>query len=317
MSNTIKYKDFFHEEINKLTEIRKNDIKSDNMSIPESIDVPPIVNTHSHFSPSFIEYIKHVENGVHSGFKNGMWYPMPSPEGGNATIAYGHKLKNSEIKEFSNGITDEYAEKLLLHDLALAKKTVYSDIKSMAGVQIPLDARQEEMLTDFAFNLSTLKGFPKFVKAVLNNDENTIAHEYKRTFKDIHGKRKDLARNTVFFNRYLKENMENKDIDEKFPTVIKQGLIDDGIFGYELKSDYSNIRYGHNPHQKIFYLYNIWTPQEEHKNQGHARELLDYFFQIVKMSHGRLNVDSYTTSGLSYVKPMIDRLSKQYNIKLV
>ena len=67
----------------------------------------------------FIEYVKLVENGGKVGFDGETWFPRPSPEGGNDTIAYGHKLKNDETW-MKVGISDSDAENLLISDLQIA-----------------------------------------------------------------------------------------------------------------------------------------------------------------------------------------------------
>ena len=73
---------------------------------------PEAAATHD---PGFIKYMKSVENSIKSGWKNNKWYPHKSAEGGNKTIAYGHKLKAGE--DFSKGITDTQALQLLTKDL--------------------------------------------------------------------------------------------------------------------------------------------------------------------------------------------------------
>ena len=66
-----------------------------------------------------------------------------------------------------------------------------------------LSRKQQEMLTEYAFNLGSLRGFPKFTKAVVEEDWATARNEYKRTYK-ANGKRYELARNKFFYDRYLK-----------------------------------------------------------------------------------------------------------------
>lgn len=100
-------------------------------------------------------------------------------------------------------------------------------------------------------------------------------------------------------------------------SKTSQGLVDDGVYGYELKSEHSYLRYGHNPTNRIFYLYNIGTPNQDDKNKGYATELLKYFFQLIKQSNGMLDAGSYTTSGMAYIKHVVDRLSKEYNVRLL
>ena len=165
---------------------------------------PAIVQSAHVFSSRFLEYIKSVENASKIGYKNGKWFPHPAPEGGMPEIGYGHKIQKGEESLFSKGLSDSEVSKLLSKDLDIAKKRVYNDIKSMFHVNIPLNEIQEEILTDYAFNLGTLKNYPKFVRAVLNKDWNTVKKEYVRSFKDAKGTTHTLARNKTFFNTYLK-----------------------------------------------------------------------------------------------------------------
>lgn len=109
--------------------------------------------------------------------------------------------------------------------------------------------------------------------------------------------------------KQVKEDLNN-------PTISKQGLVDDGIFGYEMTTPQSRVRYGYEPSSKIFYLYNIATNPDE-RNQGHAKALLEHFFQLIKSYGGTLDPGSYTGSGMAYIKHVVERLSKQYNVRLV
>lgn len=281
----------------------------------EGMDVPPAqIQASNTLSKEFISYIKSVENGAKVGFKNGMWYPHNSPEGGLPTIAYGHKVSStSELKTVINGISDADAERLLKHDLETARKKVYDDIKSMFDVQIPLDQRQEEMLTDFTFNLGTLKGFPKFVKAVLNKDWATVNKEYKRTFKDKDGTRHELGRNKAFHDRFLKEESSTQNQIK----IKSEGLVDDGIYGYRMSSPYSYISYGFEPNNKLFHLYMIQTPEVSNRNKGYAKDLLDAFFDFIRQKGGALEVDSYTGSGNAYIKHVVQRLSTEYGVQVI
>lgn len=312
-------------KIQKVIDLLKK--KKDNML--EAMDIPPqpatpIVKSAHVFSSRFIDYIKAVENSNKTGFKDNKWYPHHSPEGGLPTIAFGHKVDKNELKGFSNGITNSEAVRLLSNDLALAKKKVYSDIKSMFGVQIPLEDYQEEMLTDYAFNLGTLKKFPKFVRAVLNKDWNTAKKEYIRTYKDEHGKTHVSGRNKIFFDTYLKNlhsdpPKKSQRLNESVGgiDIIRQGLVDDGVFGYEMRSPKSFVRYGFEPSRKLFHLYMVGTPNTDDRNQGHSKSVLDSFFQFIKQSNGALDVGSYTGEGMDYVKHVVERLAKQYGVRLV
>lgn len=290
-------------------------LKTKKKNLFKEMDSPPsqIQSTHA-FSDEFINYIKSVENGGKVGYKSGRWFPHASPEGGTPTIGYGHKLKPDEVERITKaGLSDDAVDRVLKSDLASARNKVYSDIKSMFDVQIPLDQRQEEILTDYVFNIGTLKGFPKLTKAVLNKDWATVSKEYKRTYKDANGTRHELARNKVFYDRYLKSVVnESEDVN-----VSRQGLIDVGVYGYMLTSPKSYISYGFEPDTKIYHLYMVQTPNESDTNKGYAKALLERFFQIIKKSGGALDVGPYTTSGFAFVKHVIERLAQKYNVRLI
>jgi hypothetical protein len=100
-------------------------------------------------------------------------------------------------------------------------------------------------------------------------------------------------------------------------TIFNQGLVDDGIYGYELKSPTSYLRYGYEPATKIFYLYNVATPKIENQHKGYAKQILEFFFQLIKKNDGTIDPGSYTTSGESYIKHMVERFSKQYGVRIV
>jgi poly(A) polymerase len=169
--------------------------------INESLDLPPpaLHQSQQSFDSDFLNYMKSVENGIKSGFKNGKWYPHKSFEGGMPTIGYGHKIQSEkELQRYFNGVSDQEIISLLKHDLEKAKTIVNNYVNSL-GVKIPLDKQQLEMLTDFAFNLGSLKKFPKFTTAVINKDWDTAKKEYKRFSNG--NELKD--RNQQFFKKYL------------------------------------------------------------------------------------------------------------------
>ena len=162
---------------------------------------PPAIHQYAEVFPQdFINFVKNLENAEKIGYKNGKWYPHESFEGGLPTIAWGHKVKNKlELKRLISGISNSEAEKMLRDDLQIARKNVDRYIKGL-GVKIPLSPIQIEMLTEFAFNLGGLEKFPKFTKAVLNQDWKTAERESKR-----YSKGKELTRrNELFRKRYFK-----------------------------------------------------------------------------------------------------------------
>lgn len=100
-------------------------------------------------------------------------------------------------------------------------------------------------------------------------------------------------------------------------TNTNTGLVDDGITGYELRSPQSYVRYGYSPSSNTFFVYNIGTPNIDDRNKGHAKYLIEVFFQIVKNKGGRIDVGTYTASGEQYIKHVMQYFSKQYNVKLI
>jgi len=149
-------------------------------------------------SPDFINYIKSVENNNHVGFKHGMWHPHKSVEGGTDTIAYGHKLHTGD--NFSKGLTDEDATKILIKDIMKASETAKHIINKTYGDGTfeDLPTKSKEMLIDFAFN-GVINKFPQFVDGVINNDVDTMTTQYKRY---VNGKEL-TGRNHAFANRYF------------------------------------------------------------------------------------------------------------------
>lgn len=182
---------------------------------------------------SFIDYMKRVENGIKSGWSKSrkLWFPHISSEGGNKSIAYGHKLTNEERDNntFARGITDKEAHRLLLSDLKNAETRAISHINDIVNT-VTTDAKvkyklnrnarrsyhelglkEKQIALDYSYNLrGGLKVFPTFFTALLNGDIDTMQKEYKRSYvKD--GVRKPLEdRNKQFYERYLKSYEPSK-----------------------------------------------------------------------------------------------------------
>ena len=75
-------------------------------------------------SDEFLDYIKKVENGGKAGWDEdqGLWFPHPSPEGGNDTIGYGHKLLDDEVALADAGLEDARILEMLFQDLEKAER---------------------------------------------------------------------------------------------------------------------------------------------------------------------------------------------------
>ena len=129
----------------------------------------------------YLADLRKQENSVRKGFRNGMWYPHVSLEGGADTIAYGHKLTPSDAY-LRKGITEEQALKLqeqdVLKNQALAKKQVDKQFGTGTFDNLPQDSQM--LLIDYQYNLGTLSGFPKFVKGVVEGNKEQMLAQHKR-----------------------------------------------------------------------------------------------------------------------------------------
>jgi hypothetical protein len=129
----------------------------------------------------YLADLRMQENNIRKGYRNGMWYPHASVEGGADTIAYGHKLTPND-SALRRGITEDQALKLqeqdVLKNQALAKKQV--DKKYGTGTFDNLPQDSQMLLVDYQYNLGTLSGFPSFVKATVEGNKEKMLAEHKR-----------------------------------------------------------------------------------------------------------------------------------------
>lgn len=210
------------QKIDKLQKERKN-WEMLWSAVNEGIDAPPIQQSVSSISTDFIKYIKTAEIGSSGPLQPK--YLKVYNVAGIPHIGYGHKVKPNEVNLFNNGITQKQADDILLRDLEFSKKNMSSEVKSLFHVSIPLDKKQEEMLIDFEFNLGTIRSFPKFVRAVLNKDWKIASREYKRSYTNERGVKKELGRNQLFYNRYFSQPAPIKEnISEMIRGLITEGL---------------------------------------------------------------------------------------------
>ena len=181
------------------------------MAANEGIDAPPPAQyqqtSNTVVNSDFLKFMMSVENAELKGRdpKTKTWRPHVSPEGGLETVGYGHKLNSwAEVKKHT-GISDKDVVKLLRDDLIAANKKVHQYIESHYGAKILLSQKQDEMLTELAFNLGGLEKFPRFTDAVLRNNFDVMKQEFKRSYTLPSGERKSLERrNKLFYDRYLK-----------------------------------------------------------------------------------------------------------------
>ena len=174
----------------------------------------------------FINYMKKVENARLLAGDTSM-LQHDSAEGGNKTIAYGHKLTDAEVKSGKvygydiENLTMDQANEILKLDLSKA----YSQLTETFGREfLNLDDRRKQMLVDMQFNLGSLNAFPKFTKAVFAEDESTMMKEYKRAFKDPEsGEMKPLKGRNRDFNKYFFEGMAKTSLLSKPVKKAEKG----------------------------------------------------------------------------------------------
>lgn len=126
--------------------------------------------------------IKNFENN--KDYKPGGWDPVkkrwfqhPSPEGGNPTIAFGHKLTDSDMatNRFANGLTDAEANTLLQNDLKTAEVTARRLVQSYD--KLPVATQQALINACYRGELGTSKT-PTTLKLMNQGKWADAAREY-------------------------------------------------------------------------------------------------------------------------------------------
>jgi len=113
----------------------------------------------------------------------------------------------------------------------------------------------------------------------------------------------------------IREMIENQNPSDA--VIFKGPLIGDGIWKYELRSPFSVIKYRFAPKQKLFYLDAIATPNIQNQGKGYASAIIETFFNLIKQHKGTLDCDTYSVSGMEKIKPLIERMAKQFGVRLV
>ena len=162
----------------------------------------------------FLNYIKKVENNpLRLGDKNNIVHD--SAEGGNDTVAYGHKLTDEEKKtgmiyEYDiNNLNDKQMNDILIRDLEKAELEL---LNNYPEEYTSLDKTKKQMLIDFQFNggAGMVDKFKNFRDGLFTGNTDKIKKEYKRGYTDKNKNFKELVeRNKEFANFFF--NKLNKD----------------------------------------------------------------------------------------------------------
>jgi hypothetical protein len=155
----------------------------------------------------FVQWLKKMENAKLL-FHDLNYLRHPSPEGGNDTIGYGHKL--TALENDTNQVYGYDLNRLLYRDaeviLCLDLKRVEDNLAQLFSAKWDtLGPRRQQMLLDMQYNLGDVRGkFPKFTEGVLTNNLDVQRAEYKRYYKDAKGRKHELERrNRGFYDRFL------------------------------------------------------------------------------------------------------------------
>jgi|FAXJ01.1.fsa_nt_gi putative nucleotidyltransferase with HDIG domain len=193
-------------------------------------------------------------------------------------------------------------------ETAMAASRKYKDDKSWQQairiVDLAADGKLPDITGGATFYFNPKKVIPSWAKTMVKT-ASIGNHDFYKPRKMV--KKKVPA--------VIREMIESQDPNQS--VLFKKGLVDDGVWEYELKSPKSYLRYRHEPDTKIFYLDNIGTPNQGDKNKGYSKALLETFFQLISGQGGVLDPGTYTTSGNAYIKHVVERLSKQYGVRLV
>ena len=160
----------------------------------------------------YIEFAKVVE-----GFEPRVY----TDAAGHLTIGYGHKLTDEEkaSRKFMDGLSEPEAAALLEKDIfgkggayRIARQqftnmfgtyTAGADSSTDFGPWNTLSEDQKMMITDYGFNLGSIRDYPNLMLALLEQDWGTVAKEYKRT---VGGRQ--LGRNEDVYNKYIAPHLD-------------------------------------------------------------------------------------------------------------
>jgi hypothetical protein len=127
-----------------------------------------------------IKAFENSKNNPKGGYNKGAgkWFPHRSLEGGADTIAYGHKIKKGE--DFSKGITDNEAERLLEKDIREKIRFAQTKMKNFDGMPLTIKIAVVNALFrgDMGPKTMTLLSQNKFKLAA---EEYLDHQEYKTT----------------------------------------------------------------------------------------------------------------------------------------
>ena len=154
---------------------------------------------------SQMDILKELENSVGAGKKDGKWYPHESVEGGNPTVAYGHKITDEELEAgtYDDGLTEEEAIELLKEDIDKANVKVRDKIEDFDS--FPFYLKME--LVNSAYR-GLIQAIPNTLELINKGDFAGAAKEFTNNvpaYEESDGIKKRMDRVVDALNRYAEE----------------------------------------------------------------------------------------------------------------
>lgn len=152
------------------------------------------------------------------------WFPFSSVEGGNPTIAHGHKLTSSDMStnRFANGLTDTEADALLLADLKSHESIAKRLVKSYDT--LPIETQQALVNACFRGELGIDKT-PDTLRLMNAGKWSAAADEYLnydeyKTAKPDSNIRRRMEWNAIRFSKVAKVKEPTKSVKPDIGSSI-------------------------------------------------------------------------------------------------
>jgi GNAT superfamily N-acetyltransferase len=118
------------------------------------------------------------------------------------------------------------------------------------------------------------------------------------------------------------------DLPDRLKYFSFSGLVHDNMSLYAKYDTYyfiveienkiiGSARLQQNPYDKNMFWLTHLTIDEEYRNQGYASKLANEIFKFVKQNDYVLKGSMYSDIGYEKLKPLFNRLAKQYDIKFI
>lgn len=160
----------------------------------------------SSYDVVFLNALMEVENGIKKGYRNGLWFPHESVEGGTPTIAYGHKLTVTEYSSgvYDSGIGELAAVQLMIDDCRKAYDQLeWAWTESQKTVFTNIPKKYQYVLLDLVYNTGINKVYrssswkwPKLAQAIKDRDDQQVYEQSMRYFTNPQGQKRALTSRT-------------------------------------------------------------------------------------------------------------------------